>query len=663
MNATIDTKTISQLKDFRFFIPSYQRGYRWTRQEVTALLDDLKEFSDDNGKRKYCLQPLVVKSLSDGRYEVVDGQQRLTTIYIFIKLAADEMKSATPPFSLEYETRENSGAFLSELSSESAFDDSNIDYFHISLARDEMNVWLSRQLDKSLAIMDLYKKILSSTFFVWYELPQESDAITMFTKINLGKIPLTNAELIKALLMSKENFPEGNSADKRQIEISTAWDRIEQGLQESSFWYFLNQNENTGTRIDLLFELLSDEYNDNLENPIPKTTKDYFPFLVFAELQRREKKFVDIVWNDVEALYSELRNWYADLDKYHIVGYLIACGTTIQTIQQATRRLRKSDVRTKLIELTQKSVGTIEWDALEYTGRSADKAKLQKILLLFNIATLVCKSEKQYRFPFDLYKTGMWDLEHIHAVKDELPHSVNDTILYLEALSREFDDMGKSDVACKINKFLADSDKNDRYFRASCVEFYDKLKAKNTDILAEDNPNDPVSLKALFADNTKTELIRALLDSIPTTQPDDIKNSLQKIITSANIPECDWRYCFIRYPNLFEFMSKQYMRIYKGTSTLIIKNIATNGYNIEVFTYTLYLILRSRTKEYFYEPGSYGDHYVNTTLGKKRINIRFDQNSFKVYDADQDLNNPKAIIFQTQKEPLSEIVHYLDNNP
>jgi len=50
MAIDIKTKTISELKGFRFFIPSYQRGYRWTKQEVTAFLEDLKEFSDDNGK-------------------------------------------------------------------------------------------------------------------------------------------------------------------------------------------------------------------------------------------------------------------------------------------------------------------------------------------------------------------------------------------------------------------------------------------------------------------------------------------------------------------------------------------------------------------------------------------------------------------------------------
>jgi len=50
---------------------------------------------------------------------------------------------------------------------------------------------------------------------------------------------------------------------------------------------------------------------------------------------------------------------------------------------------------------------------------SNDRKNIRKLLLLFNIASLVCKSEKQYRFPFDIYKKEKWDIEHIHATADE----------------------------------------------------------------------------------------------------------------------------------------------------------------------------------------------------------------------------------------------------
>ena len=99
-------KTVSELRDFTFVIPNYQRGYRWTSQEVNDLLDDISGF--DIGSQKdplfYYLQPLVVRRLDEKKFEVVDGQQRLTTILIIIKFAADEMKSAKCPYSLEYTT-------------------------------------------------------------------------------------------------------------------------------------------------------------------------------------------------------------------------------------------------------------------------------------------------------------------------------------------------------------------------------------------------------------------------------------------------------------------------------------------------------------------------------------------------------------------------------
>lgn len=408
--------TIRELKGYNFFVPSYQRGYRWTEGEVTALLDDVSEFSNE-GDKMYCIQPLIVKRRDDGSFEVVDGQQRLTTIYIFMKIAAQEIRSAVPPFELSYETRENSTSFLKNLSDDNYSDNSNIDFYHMGLAYKNMNTWLESQPDKSVAIQELNTKIRKSVFFIWYELPQDSDPITMFTKVNLGKISLTNGELIKALLLNKDNFD--TSANKRQTEISLAWDRIEQGLRDDSFWYFLNEKEQSGTRIDMLFDLLAKDYNNNTKNPI-STSQNYFPFLVFSAALKNAKgsetDFVNYLWSDVEKLYAEFRDWYNDLNKYHIIGYLIATGTTITEIFSLTRGKRKSEVATALL-----AKANIKYDDLAILAldTTAHKRRIRQLLLLFNLATLVCKSEKQYRFPFDIYKREKWDIEHIHATADE----------------------------------------------------------------------------------------------------------------------------------------------------------------------------------------------------------------------------------------------------
>ena len=80
-------KPINDLLGEQFCIPAYQRGYRWTPQQVTDLLDDLDAFLSRNTKEDgefYCLQPVVVMARRDGSWELIDGQQRLTTLYLIM---------------------------------------------------------------------------------------------------------------------------------------------------------------------------------------------------------------------------------------------------------------------------------------------------------------------------------------------------------------------------------------------------------------------------------------------------------------------------------------------------------------------------------------------------------------------------------------------------
>src|SRR5690625_3381506 len=97
MSANLCIKPVYKLLEENFYIPRYQRGYRWGKQEITELLNDLKEYceliSDRENKvsKFYCLQPVVVKEkewLKDNEtikgWEVIDGQQRLTTLFLIL---------------------------------------------------------------------------------------------------------------------------------------------------------------------------------------------------------------------------------------------------------------------------------------------------------------------------------------------------------------------------------------------------------------------------------------------------------------------------------------------------------------------------------------------------------------------------------------------------
>ena len=89
-----------------FVVESYQRGYRWSEYEIKHLLEDIDEIPDG---QNYCLQPVVVKNV-DGGYELIDGQQRLTTLYLIMKHLTMELD-----YSIEYVTREGSKELLDNI--------------------------------------------------------------------------------------------------------------------------------------------------------------------------------------------------------------------------------------------------------------------------------------------------------------------------------------------------------------------------------------------------------------------------------------------------------------------------------------------------------------------------------------------------------------------
>lgn len=131
----IGLKSIGELSEFKFFIPNYQRGYRWTKQQVSDLLNDIYEF-DTKKEHFYCLQPLVVKFRDEENivWEVIDGQQRLTTIYIILTCLGENN-----PYSLEYETRKDSREFLLNINQKDK--NANIDYYHMAQAKETIDDW------------------------------------------------------------------------------------------------------------------------------------------------------------------------------------------------------------------------------------------------------------------------------------------------------------------------------------------------------------------------------------------------------------------------------------------------------------------------------------------------------------------------------------------
>lgn len=438
MSNNISIKPISELLGMNFFIPSYQRGYRWTEQQVKDLLSDIEDFKPSN-EEWYCLQPLVVKEMTEGEkdkhalksekdnnkwYEVIDGQQRLTTIFLIIHYF-NEMRAGKQKINesiINYETRTNSYEFLRRMAvgsdGEVNIDDTNIDYWHISIAYASIHKWMVEKKPAKPDQLVFKNKFQKSTKVIWYKTSTNDDSIDIFTRINSGKIPLTNAELIKALFLNSSNFAKADNEKLRlkQLEIASEWDRMEYALQDDSFWYFINKNENhLPTRIEFIFNLMYDTSNKEFGND------EYSTFRYFSEkFKSKSENEIEENWREIKKYFQTLEEWYSDRELYHKIGYLITIGTKIKNILDKKKGVLKTEFVKWINEQISEAITyKKQVDELEY---GQDNGQLIKVLLLHNVMTTLNSEDTSLRFPFNKYKDkkkGGWSLEHIHAQNSE----------------------------------------------------------------------------------------------------------------------------------------------------------------------------------------------------------------------------------------------------
>lgn len=405
----LETKLVGDIKG-NFFVPSYQRGYRWSEIEVVRLLDDIYL---TEGKRNYCLQPVVVRKNGE-RYELIDGQQRLTTIYLIYRFMNEESFGFIdePRFTLSYETREQSEDFLKSI--DLSRKDENIDFWFLCDAYESIKQWFSER-DRKSTLTNINKYFDEIVRIIWYEVSESEDAIGLFTRLNIGKIPLTNAELVKAMFLSKDS--DENVDKEKQEEIALQWDNMEKELHKSSLWYFLTNKSNAyfQTRIDLILDLISGKTIDNREK--------YYTFFKFDEM--RKSKTLDSIWRSIQQTFLLLKDWHENHELYHKIGYLIASETlSLKKIFELSKDKTKDDFKNSLDEYIRDSIKIKgNYSELSYE-KPVDQKKISTLLLLFNVESVRRNGEHSQWFPFDKYKFGnsgkvTWSLEHIHAQHSE----------------------------------------------------------------------------------------------------------------------------------------------------------------------------------------------------------------------------------------------------
>lgn len=466
---TLGTKLVGDIKG-RFYVPSYQRGYRWGKAEVERLLDDI--YSTD-GKRNYCLQPVVVRKNRD-KYELIDGQQRLTTIYLIYRFMSEHSKSIDgPKFTLSYKTREKSEYFLKSL--DESLKEKNIDFWFFCSAYESIRTWFSEE-DRELKITNMSRYLKDIVKIIWYEVGETEDAIGLFTRLNIGKIPLTNAELVKAMFLSKGRA-DTNMEQKKQEEISFQWDHMEKELHNDSLWFFLTNKTSTDyqTRIDLVLDLISQKPADNRDQ--------YYTFFKFDEMYQSGKK-LDNIWYKIQQTFLTLKEWHSNHEFYHKIGYLIASGSkTLRDIFDRSKEKTKSTFNKDLDDDIKDSIKIGKnYADLSYEN-TEDQKKIKKLLLLFNVESVRKSGEHSQRFPFDKYKNGkdgcvIWSLEHIHAQQSE---GLSTQKMWQEWLKLHIPSIKSISHDSELIKRMGDASSNDSLSRQD----FDSLQQEVVGLLSE----------------------------------------------------------------------------------------------------------------------------------------------------------------------------------
>lgn len=465
-----DLKSIKEVIDMGdYFIPDYQRGYRWKREHVRSFLEDISNLGDNQIN---CIQPLVVKNKSEKNntgdkqihsnvYTVIDGQQRLTTIYIILAFLSEQdndIASLKSKFKIAYQRYQKADEqyFLENLNGEISESDAKakVDFYHMWMAYDEVKKYLYNEDTRKKFVAHL----LNQTMFIWYNADEkvDEDEKEIFSRLNTGKIILTDAELIRALFLSRSASPKEDRRQKEllQIEIANEWSFFENTLRIPEFWGFINGGDDLGkspndsARITLLFALLKQESGSTTFSLYNAYQKAFDASNQDITTMMREE------WEKIRELFYCLYDWYTDLELYHYVGcYLSICGKDKlknlcekwrpelfpKTSQRndctrndfvkyiceemfrsifVEKRENNDEIAANRSEIVNNYINNVA-----YNNTSRDK--IRSILLIHNVQTTIqiwkkankthTKSDYFDRFPFHFFNATQWDIEHIDS--------------------------------------------------------------------------------------------------------------------------------------------------------------------------------------------------------------------------------------------------------
>lgn len=326
-----------------FRIPEYQRPYVWDRDQVIELLDDVMQARNSNPDSQYFLGSMVLqkKEIQDGsttyiEYDLLDGQQRLTTLFLITAVVRDltpntnssRLKTcretiyqmANPDDNIPerlrvvFDIREQVKDFINEYVKEEGATN-KYDELNLLISNKDIDISIKNMAKAILTINDFFKEnsiddffpyLRSNVLMIYVSAEELEDAFRMFTVMNNRGIKLRNSDILKAM-----NLGEVRD-DKKRLEYAKKWEETESYFAED-FDAFLSHLRSILVKQKAAVSLLK-EFEDNIYEPkiFDRNTKTYTSLIPL--LKKGEDTFIFI--EKYKKTYEQL----FDFDNYNLAN-------------------------------------------------------------------------------------------------------------------------------------------------------------------------------------------------------------------------------------------------------------------------------------------------------------------------------------------------------
>lgn len=425
-----------------FMIPAYQRGYKWTstggNSHVEVLMRDLHSAFEKGSDNRYYLQFLTLKENED-QLEVIDGQQRLTTLTILFCILAhfEEVKIESNFFrdKLKYQVREN---FVKEYIYENISrlldtqnwadfvenhpEHDNQDIFFIYHASKFIKNYIELEIPESNR--NGFYSYLCEKVFLIINLVENLNSEKIFVNVNKG-VKLQDEDLVKGLLLTKipiENLTQPyrmteNEINELRTNIGRQWDDLTHWASRDEVLSFFNRHSLYDNRLGWLIQLAYPEVQ-NVESFNPM-------FSYLDDLYKTKKKPAIEIFNEIRKTMLNLNDWFEESELCNLLGYLLHVNASkgIDNLWQILSGFNtKSELLLKLKALCKESLPFDDEGArLRKLNYEDSKHELFNLFLLLDVAKfLPIGTRNSSHYDFRKISTDNWSIEHIFPqnVKD-----------------------------------------------------------------------------------------------------------------------------------------------------------------------------------------------------------------------------------------------------